>query len=45
MDGDVGNRQVVRVRLGGYFTRDEAAPGFVAFVDDLRRVFLVLGFA
>lgn len=45
MDGDVDNGQVVRVRLGGYFTGDEAAPGFVAFVDDLCRIFLVFSFA
>ena len=45
LDGDIGDRQIIRGRLGGYLTRDEAAPRFVAFVDNLRRVLLVLGFA
>lgn len=44
MDGDVGDRQVIRGCLGGYLARDEAAPGLVAFVDNLGRVLLVLGF-
>jgi len=44
LDGDVGDGQVVRGRFGGDFTRDETAPSFVAFVNYLRRVLLVLGF-
>jgi len=45
LDTDVGNRQGVQCCLGGYFTRDEAVPGLMVFVGDLRRVLLVLGFA
>ena len=43
-DSDVGDRQVIRGCLSGYFARDEAAPGLMAFVDNLCRVLLVLGF-
>ena len=45
LDGDVGDRQVIRGRLSGYLARNEAAPGLMAFVDNLRRVLLVLGLA
>ena len=37
--------QVVRRGLSGALASDEAAPGFVAFVDDLRGVSLVLRLA
>ena len=45
LNADVGDGQVVRGCLGRHFTCDEAAPSLMAFVDDLRRVFLILGFA
>lgn len=31
-------------RFVGSLAGDETAPGFVAFVDDFSRIFLVLGF-
>ena len=37
--------EIVAWSLGGDFTRDETTPGFVALVDDLGGVFLVLCFS
>jgi hypothetical protein len=37
--------EIIRIGFGGRFAGDETAPGFVAFVDNLGRVFFVFGFA
>jgi len=41
----VANRELVVRCLGGAFTGDEATPRFMAFMNDRRSVFLVLGLA
>ena len=37
--------QIVGWSLGGSFARNQTAPGFMALMDDLQRVFLVFGFS
>jgi hypothetical protein len=39
------HRELVVRCLGGAFTGDEATPRFMAFMNDRRSVFLVLGLA
>jgi len=43
LNGNVANREIIRRGLRRRLTDDQTAPGFVAFMDNLRGIFLVLG--